>query len=41
VILLIDFSYKWFHTTSDTLDKCSPESLGQVGRAVMEAIEAQ
>ena len=41
VVLLIDFSYKWFHTTSDTLDKCSPDSLGQVGRTVMEAIEAQ
>ena len=40
VILLIDFSYKWFHTTADTLDKCSPESLGQVGRTVMDAIEA-
>lgn len=41
VILLIDFNYKWFHTTSDTLDKCSPDSLGQVGRTVMEAVEAQ
>jgi Zn-dependent M28 family amino/carboxypeptidase len=40
VILLIDFSYRWFHTTADTLDKCSPESLGQVGRTVMEAVEA-
>lgn len=40
VVLLIDFSYKWFHTTADTPDKCSPASLGQVGRTVMEAIEA-
>jgi len=40
VILLIDFSYKWFHTTEDTADKCSPSSLGEVGRAVMEAVEA-
>jgi len=40
VVLLIDFSYRWFHTTADTPDKCSPESLGQVGRTVMEAIEA-
>jgi hypothetical protein len=40
VILLIDFSYKSFHTTADTPDKCSASSLGQVGRAVMEAIEA-
>jgi len=40
VVLLIDFSYKWFHTTADTADKCSAASLGQVGRTVMEAIEA-
>jgi Zn-dependent M28 family amino/carboxypeptidase len=40
VVLLIDFSYKWFHTTADTPDKCSAASLGQVGRAVMEAVEA-
>lgn len=39
VVLLIDFSYKFFHTTADTPDKCSPESLGQVGRTVMEAVE--
>ena len=40
VVLLIDFKYQWFHTTADTPDKCSAASLGQVGRAVMEAIEA-
>lgn len=40
VVLLIDFSYPWFHTTADTPDKCSSESLGQVGRTVMEALEA-
>jgi glutaminyl-peptide cyclotransferase len=40
VVLLIDFSYKWFHTTADTPDKCSAASLGQVGRTVMEAVEA-
>ena len=39
VVLLIDFKYQWFHTTADTPDKCSPDSLGQVGRAVMEAVE--
>lgn len=38
VALLIDFEYRWFHTTDDLPDKCSAESLGQVGRAVMEAI---
>ena len=39
VVLLIDFSYKWFHTTADTVDKCSAESLGQAARTVMEAVE--
>jgi len=39
VALLIDFDYRWFHTTEDLPDKCSAESLGQVGRAVMEAIQ--
>lgn len=38
VALLIDFDYRWFHTTEDLPDKCSADSLGQVGRAVMEAI---
>jgi len=38
VALLIDFEYSWFHTTEDLPDKCSAESLGQVGRTVMEAI---
>jgi Zn-dependent M28 family amino/carboxypeptidase len=41
VELLIDFTYSAFHTTADTLDKCSADSLGQVGRTVMEAVEAQ
>lgn len=40
VALVIDFQYRWFHTTGDTADKCSAASLGQVGRAVMEAVEA-
>lgn len=39
VVLLIDFQYSAFHTTADTPDKCSAESLGQVGRTVMEAVE--
>ena len=39
-VLLIDFSYKWFHTTADTPDKCSAANLGQVGRTVIDAIEA-
>ena len=40
VILLIDFDYRWFHTTEDKPDKCSAASLGQVGRVVMEAVES-
>jgi len=40
VILLIDFRYANFHTTGDTPDKCSPASLGEVGRTVMEAVGA-
>ena len=38
VILLIDIDYPPYHTTQDLPNKCSPESLGQVGRVVMEAI---
>lgn len=33
--LLIDFEYPPFHTTADTLDKCSAESLATVARAVL------
>lgn len=35
---IIDFTYPYWHTTADTPDKCSPESLGQVGKAVLEAM---
>ncbi len=35
---VIDFDYPHWHTLADTPDKCSPESLGQVGRAVLRAI---
>jgi glutaminyl-peptide cyclotransferase len=31
---IIDFTYPYWHTTEDTLDKLSAESLGQVGRAI-------
>lgn len=41
VILLIDFEYPFFHTDEDTPDKCSAGSLGQVGRAVLEAVRGQ
>jgi glutaminyl-peptide cyclotransferase len=30
----IDFNYKHWHTTEDTVDKCSPKSLGAVGRTL-------
>jgi Zn-dependent M28 family amino/carboxypeptidase len=30
----IDFTYPVWHTTEDTVDKCSPDSLEQVGRTV-------
>jgi len=30
----------YWHTTKDTLDKCSPQSLGIVGRVVLGAMEA-
>ena len=34
-ILLIDLSYPYWHTHSDTLDKCSPKSLGQIGQSII------
>lgn len=36
--LLIDFDYPYFHTTEDTLDKCSADSLEAVTRAVFDYI---
>ncbi|MBI2120307.1 MAG: fused MFS/spermidine synthase [Parcubacteria group bacterium] len=36
--LLIDFEYPYFHTTRDTLDKCSAESLATVARAVFDYV---
>jgi len=32
---LVDFDYSYWHTVEDTPDKCSPESLGQVGRLLV------
>lgn len=31
---IIDFDYDYWHRAGDTPDKCSPESLGEVGRVV-------
>lgn len=35
---VIDFDYPHWHTLADTRDKCSPDSLAQVGRALLRAI---
>lgn len=35
---IIDFDYPYWHTISDTPDKCSPESLDNVGRVVLAAL---
>jgi hypothetical protein len=37
-ILLIDFDYPYWHTTNDTVDKCSQASLGIVGRSLIRFI---
>ncbi len=36
--VIIDFNYRYWHTTHDTIDKCSPESLKSVGRVVATAL---
>lgn len=35
---LIDFDYPYWHTTSDTIDKCSPKSMSVIKDVVLEAI---
>jgi len=35
---IIDFDYPYWHTQEDTPDKCSAESLGEVGRVLTAAI---
>jgi glutaminyl-peptide cyclotransferase len=37
---IIDFDYPYWHTTEDTLDKCSPHSLAVVGHVFLETIKA-
>lgn len=32
---IIDFDYQYWHTVADTPDKCSPRSLGNVGRVIL------
>lgn len=36
--LIIDFNYSFFHTTSDTLDKCSPQSLEIIADSLLNYI---
>lgn len=35
---IIDFDYPWFHTISDTPDKCSPASLQIIGDLIMDIL---
>ena len=35
---IIDFDYPYWHTTEDTPDKCSPESLKKVGTVILNVI---
>ena len=37
---IIDFDYEYWHTTQDTIDKVSPQSLEQVGRTIQVWIES-
>lgn len=41
VIDLIDFDYKYWHTMEDTPDKCSPHSMGEVGRTVLDVLRTE
>lgn len=38
-LLLIDYDYAAWHTHQDTIDRCSPESLEQVGRVIWETLK--
>ena len=38
---IIDFQYPFWHTTQDTPDKCSPESLEAIGKVLMHVIYSQ
>lgn len=35
---LIDFAYPYWHTVSDTPDKCSSESLGKIGELILKIL---
>ena len=38
VVDLIDFDYPYWHTTFDTPDKCSPESLQKIGELLLHIL---
>ncbi len=38
--LVIDFDYTYWHTLEDTPDKCSPESLREVGEVLARLVYA-
>jgi Zn-dependent M28 family amino/carboxypeptidase len=40
-VLIIDFDYPYWHTTADTVDKISPESLQIVGRTLLNWLLTQ
>jgi len=35
---IIDMDYQWWHTVSDTPDKCAASSLGEVGRVILRLL---
>ncbi|MBK6767354.1 MAG: M28 family peptidase [bacterium] len=41
VIDLIDFDYKYWHTIEDTPDECSPYSMGEVGRTILDVLHSE
>ena len=38
---LIDFEYPYWHTIDDTPERCSAQSLSQVGRTLMELLKSE
>ncbi len=38
---IIDFDYPYYHTTADTIDKISPQSLAQVGRTLQQWLSSR
>ncbi len=37
-VVIIDFDYNWWHTDRDDVDKCSPESLENIGKVLAHII---